>query len=215
MLYKKLIRKYTKVTPNKWFHITKRNIGETTVLIPSINYSPIGVSFTPSIKRCLEALPLFYFDIKDKVNTREGGRKLHGSGRVRHFTFYVYTPIKRYIAVIPSTCDDIKRSKERRVLRKVKAKRMGIIKVTSRESWSGKQIYNLRYEWLKSNDGRGSKMLNFFRRLKTRMENYKSTNYLVKMGLVEKSLDGAGVRITPKGNMMLLGLRKLSNREHR
>lgn len=149
MSYERLVSEYSEVTPGKWLHISMKNLEQYVVLSPSRDFSPIGVSFAPSIKQALEAIPLFYGD--EKV-AREGGKEIFGSGKIRRFTFYVYTPTKRYVAAIPSIdiCDDVKISGERRVLRKVKAKRVGVIDVVSRETWSGSKIYDLRYNWRRS-----------------------------------------------------------------
>lgn len=134
---------YTEVIPNKWFHITRRDLGESAILSPSGDFSPIGVSFAPSVRQALDAIPLFFSDEK---SARENAESVSGSGKIRRFTFYVYTPIKRYVAIIPDI-EDIEVSGERRVLRGAKVRRVGIIDVTSRESWSGRQIYDLGYSW--------------------------------------------------------------------
>ena len=162
--------KELKVTPNQWVHITRKNLGEEVTLEPSRGFTPMGVSFAPSVEQALDAIPLFFTGEK---NAKENGVLL-GKGKIRHFTYYVYTPVKQYDAVVPRKADDTDISGERRVLKKVKAKRLGIIDVTSRESHSGKQIYDLVYHW------REKEQINKPKRLKDWWDEDIYKNHIVK-----------------------------------
>ncbi len=110
------------VYPHRYFHLTRLDLGETATLKPSQEYEPIGVSFSPTIRGCLEGVPFYYTRIpnwrrrKDFVKTGN--------------TWHVYTPIETTRAIIPSTIDDFERTRERRVPHKIKALQIGIITVT-------------------------------------------------------------------------------------
>lgn len=122
------------VYPSRSVHITMRDLGGKVRLRPSKGYTPSGVSFSPTVKHALEGVPYYYTGKKDWT-------------RRRHFVkegneWNVYTPVRKRIAVIPSTIGDYKRTKERRVLSKVDAKLIGRIKVkVGNNRWE--------YQWVK------------------------------------------------------------------
>ncbi len=123
------------VYPSRSVHITRRNLGAKVKLRPSKGYTPEGVSFAPTVKHALEGIPDYYTK-KSKDWRRR--RKFVKEGN----EFNVYTPIRKRRAVIPTTIDDYKRTRERRVLSKVAAKRIGKIRVrVGNNKWE--------YKWIK------------------------------------------------------------------
>ena len=104
----------SKVIPGEHFHITRRNLGKKATLKASGAYMPKGVSFGPTIVNCLKAVPFYYTSGKGAWTRR---KKFVKEGD----TWYVYTPVKKHQAIIPSVkiVDDVKRTKERRVSGKV------------------------------------------------------------------------------------------------
>lgn len=131
----------TYIYPNKHIHLTSKDLGSKVTLHPSKNYTPEGVSFAPSIKQAINALPVFYSGEDVFVK-----KELPNIYVEREYTFYVYTPVKKYEAIIPKTADDVDVSGERRVLGNVDAKLISKILVTSNETKSGKTIHYLDYE---------------------------------------------------------------------
>jgi hypothetical protein len=126
------------VTPYTYIHLTKRNLGRSVTLLPSKGYRPSGVSFAPTIRQALNAMPVFYTGEDNFV-----GKKLPARHMVKRYTFYIYTPVRRQLAIIPRTADDYRRSGERRVPEPIKCKRAGVITVVSRESPKGRNIHNV------------------------------------------------------------------------
>ena len=92
------------------------------ILKPSKGYEPEGVSFAPTIRHALEGVP-YYYTRKTKDWKRRRGFVKEGN------EWNVYTPVRKRVAAIPHTIDDFKRTRERRVLSKIKAKRIGKIRV--------------------------------------------------------------------------------------
>lgn len=129
------------VYPDKSVHITPKDLGNRPTLHPNKKYTPKGVSFSPTIKRSLEGVPYFYNVAgKEKPKRQDWVERKRWAGKKR--TWNVYTPIRKRAAVIPTTIDDFKRTGERRVLDKVKAKRMGKVRVDVKNNkWE--------YQWLK------------------------------------------------------------------
>ena len=114
--------KKTHVYPGRSVHITREDLGGRVRLRINKEYEPEGVSFAPTVRNALEGVPFYY--------TRE--RK--DWGRRRRFLkegdeWYVYTPVRKRVAIIPGTVDDYKRTRERRVLSEVEVRRVGKIKV--------------------------------------------------------------------------------------
>ena len=127
------------VYPNKYFHLNKNNLGKCVTLIPSNFYKPNGVSFAPSIKQALNALPIFYTGTDNFI-----AKRLPRVYWEREYKFYIFTPIKRYKAIIPTTADDVKVSQERRVICPVESRLIGKITVVCDESQKGRNIHNMR-----------------------------------------------------------------------
>lgn len=129
-----MARKKEYVYPSRSVHITRQNLGDRTRLSPSKGYVPKGVSFSPTIRNALEGVPYYYT------------RKRKDWKRRRRFVkegdeWNVYTPVRKRIAVIPSTIEDYKRTRERRVLSRIKARRIGRIRVkVGRNRW--------KYQWI-------------------------------------------------------------------
>jgi hypothetical protein len=128
------------VYPSKSVHITQKNLGKKVILRPSKTYTPVGVSFAPTVKKALEAVPLYH--------NRHGNEHLRRKDWIerqkwvnKSSEWNVYTPVRKRKAMIPSTIDDFKRTGERRVLGKVQSKKIGRIKV---------QVKNNKwmYKWL-------------------------------------------------------------------
>lgn len=119
------------VYPHKYFHITRYDLGQVITLKPNREYEPIGVSFSPTIRGCLEGIPFYYTYIPDWRRRRDFIKE----GNIWH----VYTPIKKTPAIIP-IIDDFERTRERRVLHKISTTKIGIIKVScSNNQWE--------YQW--------------------------------------------------------------------
>lgn len=110
------------VFPHRYFHITQCDLGEKAILKPSGEYKPVGVSFSPTIRGCLEGVPFYYTYVPDWRRRRDFVRDRN--------VWHVYTPTKRIEAIIPDTIDDFERTRERRVLHQISVTRIGIITVT-------------------------------------------------------------------------------------
>ncbi len=110
------------VYPHRYFHITRQPLGATAILKPNREYEPAGVSFSPTIRGCLEGVPFYYTRVPNwhrrKDFVKEGD------------TWYVYTPIQATRAIIPDTIDDFERTRERRVLHNILVTLIGIITVS-------------------------------------------------------------------------------------
>ena len=129
------MKKKEYVYPDRSVHITRQDLGDKTRLHPSKGYAPKGVSFAPTIRNALEGVP-FYYTRKSKDWKRR--RKFVKDGD----EWNVYTPVRKRIAITPKTIDDYKRTRERRVLSKIRAKRIGKIKVkVGNNKWE--------YKWIK------------------------------------------------------------------
>lgn len=128
------------VYPNKYYHITQKDLGESVVLRKSKVAKPKGVSFAPSIRKALNSVPFYYnVDGTDKVKRKDWNerKKFVREGN----EWNVYTPVRKRKAIIPETIDDFHRTGERRVIDKVKAKKVGKIRVkVGRNRWE--------YEWI-------------------------------------------------------------------
>ncbi len=128
------------VKPSRSIHITQKNLGNKVVLRKSKKYQPVGVSFSPTIRNALNGVP-FYYNRSGTENVRRKDWKERKKFVKECNTWYVYTPTRTRKAVIPDTIDDYERTRERRVLDNVKAKRIGKIKVrVGRNRWE--------YEWI-------------------------------------------------------------------
>lgn len=122
------------VHPGRSVHITRKDLGDRPTIYPSKDYLPEGVSLAPTIRHALEGVP-FYYTRKRKDWRRR--RKFVKEGN----EFSVYTPVRRQVAVIPDTIDDYGRTRERRVLDKVRMRKMGRIRVrVGSNRWE--------YEWI-------------------------------------------------------------------
>ncbi len=117
------------VFPHRYFHITQHDLGEKAILKPSGEYKPAGVSFSPSIRGCLEGVPFYYNRNGNERIRRKDWKERKDFAREGN-TWHVYTPIKRTEAIIPDTIDDFERTRERRVLHHIPVTRIGIITVT-------------------------------------------------------------------------------------
>jgi hypothetical protein len=128
------------VYPSKSVHITRKDLGKKVVLRPSKSYSPVGVSFAPTVKKALEAVPIYHNRHgKEKLRPEDWQERKKWANKSSEWN--VYTPIRKRKAVIPSTIDDFHRTGERRVLNKVEAKKIGRIKVrVSGNKWVYKWI---------------------------------------------------------------------------
>ena len=128
------------VYPSKSVHITQKDLGKKPVLRTSKNTRPVGVSFSPTVKKALEGVPFYY----NRLGTEKIRRK-DWSERKKFVKegseWNVYTPVRKRKAVIPATIDDFHRTGERRVLNKVQAKKIGRIKV-----WVGRNKWE--YRWI-------------------------------------------------------------------
>jgi hypothetical protein len=124
------------VYPGKSVHITPKDLGKKVKLKPSSGYLPKGVSFSPSIKKALDAVPYFY-----KIKLTQSAWKLRKGWAEKKRKWNVYTPVRKRKAVIPKTIDDFGRTGERRVLGKVNAKKIGTVQVSVKNNkWD--------YKWL-------------------------------------------------------------------
>ena len=128
------------VYPNKSVHITPLDLGKKVVLKRSKVAKPAGVSFAPSIKKALEAVPYFY-NVTGTDKPRRSDWRERKKWADKNNKWNVYTPVRKRRAVIPKTIDDFSRTGERRVLGKVKAKKIGTVKVSVKNNkWD--------YKWL-------------------------------------------------------------------
>ncbi len=128
------------VYPNKSVHITPLDLGKKVVLRKSKIAKPAGVSFSPSIKKALEAVPYFY-NVSGDDKPRRQDWKQRKKWANKKSKWNVYTPTRKRKAVIPSAIDDFNRTGERRVLSKVKAKKIGTVQVSVKNNkWD--------YKWL-------------------------------------------------------------------
>ncbi len=128
------------VYPHRYFHITRHDLGERAILKPSREYEPEGVSFSPTIRGCLEGVPFYYTYVPDWRRrsdfTKQGNK------------WYVYTPAEITEAIIPNTIDDFERTRERRVLHRIRVIKIGIITVTCPDNkWE--------YQWQKLKEIKG------------------------------------------------------------
>ena len=128
------------VYPSKSVHITQRDLGKKPVLRPSKSYSPTGVSFAPSVKKALEAVPLYHNRHgNEKVRPKDWQERKKWANKSGEWN--VYTPVRKRKAVVPATIDDFHRTGERRVLSKVQAKKIGRVKVrVTGNKWAYKWI---------------------------------------------------------------------------
>ena len=128
------------VYPNKYYHITQKDLGKKVILRKSKDAKPKGVSFSPSISGALNAVP-FYFNRMGTEKVRHKDWQERKKFLKEGNEWNVYTPIRKRKAVVPSTIDDFNRTRERRVLDKVEAKKVGTIKVKiSNDKW--------KYDWI-------------------------------------------------------------------
>jgi hypothetical protein len=128
------------VYPSKSVHITRKELGKNVVLRPSKNTSPVGVSFSPTVKKALNAVPLYHNRHgNEKIRRKDWDERKKWVGKTSEWN--VYTPVRKRKAVIPSTIDDFYRTGERRVLGKVKAKKIGRIKIKVKNNKWG-------YNWI-------------------------------------------------------------------
>ena len=128
------------VYPSRSVHITQKDLGKKPVLRTSKNTRPVGVSFSPTVKKALEAVPVYHNRHgNEKVRPKDWQERekwVNKSGE-----WNVYTPSRKRKAVIPATIDDFHRTGERRVLSKVQAKKIGRVRVrVSRNKWA--------YQWI-------------------------------------------------------------------
>lgn len=122
------------VFPHRYFHITLDDLESKATLKPNGEYEPKGVSFSPTIRGCLEGVPFYYTNDKD-WERRRGFIKEEN-------VWYVFTPTEVTEAIIPNTIDDFERTRERRVLHRIRVTRIGIITVTCPDNkWE--------YQWQK------------------------------------------------------------------
>ena len=116
------------VYPSKSVHITQKELGKKVVLRPSKNTRPVGVSFAPTVKKALEAVPTYHNRHgTEKIRRKDWDERSKWVKTKNEWN--VYTPVRKRKAVIPSTIDDFHRTGERRVLGKVQAKKIGRVKV--------------------------------------------------------------------------------------
>ena len=116
------------VYPSKSVHITQKDLGKKVTLRGSKDYTPKGVSFSPTIKKALEAVPYFY-NVSGENKPRRKDWKERKKWAKKSSEWNVYTPVRKRKAIRPTTADDLRRTGERRVLDKVEAKKIGRIKV--------------------------------------------------------------------------------------
>ena len=128
------------VYPGKSFHITPTDLGKRVKLKRSKVAKPAGVSFSPSIRKALEAVPYFYnVSGSDRPKRSDWKERKRWADKKRKWN--VYTPVRKRKAVIPKTIDDFGRTGERRVLGKVNAKKIGTVQVSVKNNkWD--------YKWL-------------------------------------------------------------------
>lgn len=125
------------IHPNRCFHITRGYLGKWAILKPSGKYEPVGISFSPTIRGCLEGTPFYYTKRNDRKSDWQRRKKFVGEGNL----WYVYTPINKVAAIIPDRIDDFERTRERRVLGRVSVKYVGRIVVNiSERGWEYKWI---------------------------------------------------------------------------
>jgi len=117
--------KKSSVYPERYYHISRKDLGRECTLIPSEGYSPSGVSFAPTIAKCLSAVPYYFTGQRADWERR---KRFVKQGNI----WYVYTPVKKTEAISISSkmTPDVLYSKERRVLGNVKVKRIGKIRVS-------------------------------------------------------------------------------------
>jgi hypothetical protein len=128
------------VYPSKSVHITQKDLGKRTVLRTSKNTRPVGVSFSPSVKKALEGVP-FYYNRLGTEKMRQKDWKERKAFVKEGSEWNVYTPVRKRKAVVPATIDDFHRTGERRVLSKVQAKKIGRVKVrVAGNKWAYKWI---------------------------------------------------------------------------
>jgi hypothetical protein len=121
------------VYPHRYFHITQSNLGKNVIMKPSGNYEPKGVSFSPTIRGCLEGVPFYYTDANDWHTRKDFVKEWD--------IWFVYTPAHKRIAIIPDSCDDLERTRERRVPHKTSCNLVGVIKVNCNNNrWDYKWI---------------------------------------------------------------------------
>jgi len=126
-----------KIEPGQYVHITNRDLGQIVTLKKSEDYAPSGVSFSPSIKQCLEGIPCFYIGKDKRASNEEWKNRMTYLKKNR--IWYVYTPIKTEFGVIPRV-DDLHRTAEVRVLKHVEARLLTIVKVYANKKWTVKDI---------------------------------------------------------------------------
>ena len=128
------------VHPGRSVHLTSKDLGPKTKLVPSGQYEPAGVSFSPSIRGALEGVPYFYnVSGSDSASSKDWEERKKWAKRKSIWT--VYTPVRTRKAIVPKTIDDYGRTKERRVLGKIQVRRLGKIKVGVKGSkWTYKWV---------------------------------------------------------------------------
>jgi hypothetical protein len=129
------------VEPYKDIHITRKRLGKRARLKASGDYEPKGVSFSPSERQALNAIPLFY---TGKDNFRFTKKDYKKGRKIRRFVFNIYTPVRKRKAIVPKKAGDYWKSGEKRVAGTVPVKRIGRMRVESSESRDGKNIYGMR-----------------------------------------------------------------------
>lgn len=130
------------VYPSRSVHITQKDLGKKVILRKSKVAYPKGVSFAPTVKKALEAVPYFY-NVSGENKPRRKDWQERKKWANKSSEWNVYTPTRKRRAMIPSaTAQDTKRTGERRVLGKVEAKKIGKIRVNvGNNKWV--------YEWIR------------------------------------------------------------------
>ena len=128
------------VYPSRSVHITRKNLGKRVTLKPSKKYVPSGVSFAPTVKKALEGVPYFY-NVSGSDKPRRKDWKQRSKWAKKATNWNVYTPVRKRKAIIPKTIDDFSRTGERRVTDKVKARKVGTVKVSVKNNkWNYKWV---------------------------------------------------------------------------
>lgn len=116
------------VYPHRYFHLSQTNLGQIVRLRPTNGWTPNGVSFSPTIRGCLNGVP-FYYNRNGKEKIRDKDWKERREFLQECNLWYVYSPIAKTPAIIPDV-DDFDRTRERRVLKPIKCILIGTIIVT-------------------------------------------------------------------------------------
>ena len=127
---------------DKPVHITTKNLSRHTELQPHSedrrNFAK--VSFSPTIKKALQALPEEKYVIEEELE-KEMNLDYDKEGNV---IYYVYEPVEDSFLVHQAMEEDYSESKETASYTPVKARRLGSIVVTK----SGKFGIPLEYKWI-------------------------------------------------------------------